>query len=177
LRICKIDFVDKGRTAMSDWREHARAIRTIEEECGMPDVIAAARDGAREALLGRQTVFARRMIPEVLAPVLGEFSGIVTREPCTPVIHEYDARTYGLTCDLDSVRFILHVFLLADGKVRVTVLLSPVRGDPHCRDFELSVGNKQIESWLGDCLVKLYEDRVPVHARNKKAKTHERSAS
>ena len=151
---------------MSDWRERARAIRAAEEERGVIEAVAAARDHGSDTLLARQTAFAKQLILEVLVPVLADFAGIVNPSPDTPVLHKYDRQTFGLTCDLDSVRFAVHVFLLTDGLVRIAVFLEPSQVEPHSRDYPLTADSDDIERWFGDCLVKLYEERVPVHGLN-----------
>ncbi len=157
---------------MTDWRERAHAIRATEDQCTTSQSVAVARNGAPDVLREKQELFARHFIHEVLVPVLREFGGIVTRETATPVVHEYDRRTFGITCDLDSARFVVHVFLLADGNVRIAVFLGPSQVEPHYRDFELSASKQEIEQWFGGCLVKLYEERVPIHGLSPKERVH-----
>lgn len=150
---------------MSDWRDRARSIRAQEDESGVFEMVAAARDRDAGARVLRQEEFAKKVIHEVLMPVLAEFAGIVTRVSGPPVLHRYDRRTFGVTCDLDSVRFTVHVFLLPDAQVRIAVALAPSRAEPHYRDYPLSARNEEIEPWFGACLVNLYENQVPVHSR------------
>jgi hypothetical protein len=155
---------------MSDWRERARAIRAAEDEYGVIEVVAAARGEGSEATLPRQAELAKKLIHEILMPVLAEFAGIVTAVPATPVFHQYDQRSLGVTCDLDSVRFAVHVFLLPDASVRIAVFLMPSRAEPLFRDFGLAASGEEVEQWFGASLAKLFEDRVPIHgARSKTA--------
>jgi hypothetical protein len=148
---------------MSDWRERARAIRAAEDERGTSEAAAVPCARGSDELLARQTTFAKQLLLDVLIPVLGEFAGIVTGSAGTPALHKHDRRTYGLTCDLSAVRFAVHVFLLGSGLVRVAVFLEPSHVDPHFRDFPLTADPGAIEGWFGDCLARLYAERVPVH--------------
>jgi len=142
---------------MSGWRERAVAIRAVQERRkatgGTPSAPAREGDGAR----ARQAAFARRIIEEVLAPVLREFTRIVTGEPGTAVFHEYHKRRFGLTCDLDARRFAADVFLTEDGTVRLAVSLIPSISPGWDRDYPLNARNCEIEEWFGTALARLYE--------------------
>jgi hypothetical protein len=144
---------------MIGWREKARAIRPRGETRSAGDGAAETRPKPGEAIRPEQAAFARRILKEVLIPVLTEFVGIVTDAPAEPACHEYDERSLGVSCDLDSLRFTIKVFLLHDSRVRVAVFLTPSQTGGHCKNYELAAPNGEIEEWVGSCLVKLYENR------------------
>jgi hypothetical protein len=143
---------------MSSWRERATAIRALLEKRKRTEA-TAARFGAREpeGALTRQAAFARRVSAEVLTPVLQEFSRIVTGKAATPVSHEYHARAFGLTCDLDSQRLAVTVFLVPDGKVRLAVNVLPAETEGWHKDFQPNARNEQIEEWFGTALARLFQ--------------------
>ncbi len=144
---------------MSNWRKQAEAIRAHIEKRRVDGAAAAARHAFLEAMSPQQIAFARKCIREVLVPVLTDFVAILNHAPGKPVLHEYDRRTLGVTCDLDSQRFVVTVYLLPDSLVRVSVFLIPSQTEPHYRDFAFSAANDDIEEWFGSTLVKLYENR------------------
>jgi hypothetical protein len=144
---------------MIDWRERARAIRIGMGRRGVHEAGVAVLRQQAETCPPQQAAFAKRMINEVVAPVLREFVGIVTDAPGKPVYHEHDRRTLALTCDLDARRFTVKVYLLPDSTVRLGVFLIPSHTEGDCRDFGLDARNEEIEGWLGDCLTRLYENR------------------
>jgi hypothetical protein len=144
---------------MSDWREGATAIRAAIERRKAEETAASARRKEPDGLFPQQTAFAHRIIEEVLTPVLREFVRIVTGEPGKPIVHEYDKRTLGLTCDLDSLRYSVRVYLLPDSVVRIAVFLNPSCGDGCHRDYGIPTPDEAIERWFGESLVRLYEYR------------------
>jgi hypothetical protein len=144
---------------MSDWRERAKVIRAGLDRHPVDEAATAARDREREAMLPKQTAFATKIIKEIVVPVLTEFVGIVTGTPGKPVCHEYDKRTYGVTCDLDSLRFWVKAYLLFDSKVRLAVSLTPSQTEGWHRDYGPQARDDEIEEWFGNCLAKLYESR------------------
>jgi len=148
---------------MSDWRELAKAIRAKEDERGGVEGVVPFEDNESELFLTQEAIFAKKVINEVLIPVLAEFAEIVTRTPAKPVFHEYDTQTFGVTCDLDSVRFSVNVYLLPNSIVRIAVFLTPSSAEPDHQDYRLSAQHEEIEEWFGDCLVKLYRHGAPVH--------------
>ncbi len=143
---------------MIAWREKATAIRHKEESSPDGAAVATRRKPCGD-LLPWQAAFAKKVVQEVLIPVLAEFVSIVTGSPAKPIYHEYDERTVGVTCDLDSMRFTAKVYLFPDAAVRFAVFLTPSLAEGHCRDFHLSAGNHEIEEWFGGCLAKMYENR------------------
>jgi hypothetical protein len=120
---------------MSDWRDGAAAIRTAIEKRKADDAAASAR----------------RKEPEGLQ--------IVTGEAEKAEAHEYEKRTLGLTCDLDSLRYWINLYLLRDSTVRIAVSLMPSHGDGCYRDYGMYVPNEEIERWFGGSLVRLYDYR------------------
>lgn len=144
---------------MRSWRERAAAIRTAEEGRRAEARVVEAPPGEPEAALIQQSAFARRVIAEVLAPVLREFLQIVTGTPGTTVCHEYHRRALGVCCELDSRRFSVDLFLLTDGKVRLAVSLLPQSTDGWHRDYDPTARNEEIEEWFGVSLCRLYEAR------------------
>ncbi len=144
---------------MSDWRDGAAAIRAAIDKRRADEAAALARKKEPEGLLPQQTAFARRIIEEVLGPVLREFVQILTGQAGKPVLHDYDKRTLGLTCDLDSLRYSVHLYLLPDSMVRIAVSLVPSHGDGCHRDYGMYAPNEEIERWFGGSLVRLYEYR------------------
>jgi hypothetical protein len=144
---------------MSNWRKQAEAIRARIEKRKVDETVTAARHTLLEEMLPQQSAYARKIIREVLAPVLTDFVAILSSTAGKPVQHEYDRRAFGVTCDLDSQRFVVNVHLLPDSLVRVAVFLIPSQTEPHYRDFALSAKNGEIEEWFGSSLVKLYENR------------------
>jgi len=144
---------------MIGWRERAKDIRARQER--RRTALSASAPQAEE-LPGdhhQQAAFAKRVIREVLAPVLSEFVSIVKGTPAMVAYHESGERTLGVTCDLNSSRFTAKVHLLAGLEVRLSVFLTPSQAEAHCRDFSLSAPNAEIEAWFGDCLTKLYENQ------------------
>jgi hypothetical protein len=144
---------------MNTWRNQAEAIRARIEKRKVDESEAAAWCALAEKMLPQQIAYARKIIREVLVPVLTDFVAILTGTPGKPVQREYDRRALGVTCDLNSQRFVVNVHLLPDSKVRVAVFLVPSQTEPHHRDFALSTTNDDIEEWFGSSLVKLYEYR------------------
>ncbi len=144
---------------MSTWRNQAEAIRAKIEKRKVDKNAAAARQALQEAMQPQQIAYARKCIREVLVPVLTDFVAILNGAPGKPILHEYDRRTLGVTCDLDSQRFVVTVYLLPDSLVRVAVFLIPSQTEPHYRDFALSAANDDLEEWFGSSLVRLYENR------------------
>lgn len=144
---------------MISWREKAQGIRSRQDWRVETGAAAIAQEKQAEAKLLQQAAFAKRIIREVLIPVLTEFAGIVTDKEAKPVYHEYDERTLGVTCDLNSQRFTTKVYLLPDAAIRVTVFLTPSPTEGHCRDYGLAARNDEIEEWFGDCLARLYDNR------------------
>jgi hypothetical protein len=144
---------------MSDWRKQAEAIHARMEKRKADETAAAARQTLLEEMLPQQIASTRKIIREVLAPVLTDFVAIVSGSPGKPVQHEYDRRTFRVTCDLNWHRFVVNLYLLPDSMVRIAVLLVPSQTEPHYRDFALSATNEDIEKWFGNSLVKLYENR------------------
>jgi hypothetical protein len=144
---------------MSDWREGATAIRVAIDKRKADAAVATARRGEPDGLLPQQAAFARRIIEEVLSPVLREYVQILTGVAGKPIFHEYDKRTLGLTCDLDALRYSVHVYLLPDSMVRIAVSLMPSHGDGCYRDYGIYAPNEEIERWFGGSLVRLYEYR------------------
>jgi hypothetical protein len=144
---------------MFDWRERARAMRIGMDRRGTHEAGVAVVDQQAEPCPPQQAAFARRIINEVVAPVLREFVSIVTDVPGKPVYHEHDKRTLAMTCDLDARRFTVKVYLLPDATVRLGAFLTPSHAEGDCKDFGLDARNEEIEGWLGDCLNRLYENR------------------
>jgi hypothetical protein len=132
----------------------ASAIRTIADKRKAAEAAASAR--ANEAALPQQTAFARRISEEVLIPVLKELCEIATGAPGAPVFHAYHRRAFGVTCDLDSLRFSIDVFLLPDAGVRIAVSVIPSQAEGWHRDYSLSARNDEIEEWVGRALSKVY---------------------
>jgi hypothetical protein len=139
------------------WRERATAIRAVAEKRKSGEAAAAARAREAESALLPQTAFARRIIDEVLIPVLKDFGRIVTGAAGSPVFHEYHQRAFGLTYELDSLRFSVGVFLLPEPRVRLAVSLMPSSTEGWHRDFPLNARNGEIEEWFGTSLSRLYE--------------------
>jgi hypothetical protein len=144
---------------MIDWRQQARAIRVAQEKRLHRSGAVVLEEAPPSGSLQRQAAFAERVIHEVLGPVLTEFADIVADTSVTPVFHHYDDRTVGVTCDLDSLRFTSKLHFLPDSAVRLTVFPTPTQTEGHCRDFDLSAPNGELEQWFGNCLGKLYENR------------------
>jgi hypothetical protein len=144
---------------MIGWREKAQGIRARQDWRMASGAATIAREKRADAKLPQQTACAKRIIQEVLIPVLTEFTGIVTDTATKPLYHEYDERTLGVTCDLNAQRFTSKVYLLPEAGVRLTVFLTPSQTEGHCKDFELSARNDEIEEWFGDCLARLYDNR------------------
>jgi hypothetical protein len=142
---------------MKTWRNQAEAIRARMEKRKVDEAAAAARHAFLEAMLPQQIAFAKKCIREVLMPVLTDFVHILSGTPGKPVLHEYDRRAIGVTCDMDSQRFVVNVYLLPDSLVRIAVFLIQSQTEPHYRDFAFSATNDEIEEWFGSSLVKLYE--------------------
>jgi len=144
---------------MSDWREGAAAIRAAFEKQQSDKTTATARRRESEGLLPQQSTFARRMLADVLRPVLQEFVLIVTGVSGNVVTHEDDKRTLSLTCELDSLRYSVSLYLLFDSTVRIAVSLMPSHGDGRYRDYGLYAREEEVERWFGTSLVKLYDNR------------------
>jgi hypothetical protein len=144
---------------MIDWRERARAIRMHMDRRGIHEGGVAVLRPQAEPYPPRQAAFAKRIINEVVSPVLKEFVGIVTDVPGRPVYHEHDRRTLAMTCDLDARRFTVKVYLVPDSAVRLGVFRTPSHAEGDCKDFGLDARNEEIEGWLGDCLNRLYANR------------------
>jgi hypothetical protein len=89
--------------------------------------------------------------------VASEFAQIVTGEPGRPAVHAYHRGAVGLTCDLDSRRFAVNVFLLPEAKVRIAVSLAPSQTAGWHKDFRLDASKEEIEEWFGSALARLYE--------------------
>jgi hypothetical protein len=142
---------------MTGWRERATAIRAVLDRRKGAETAAVSARPEPEAALARQAAFAGRVLKEVLAPVAREFSQIVTGAPAKPAAHEYHLRSLGLTCELDSRRFSVGVFLLPDDKVRIAVSLTPSQTAGWHRDFGLDASNEEVEEWFGTALARLYE--------------------
>jgi hypothetical protein len=142
---------------MIGWRERAAAIHTAVEKRKACAAGASAPSSEAEAALAQQAAFVRRISQEVLVPVLKEFCEIVTGPPGKPVVHEYHKRAFGVTCELDSRRFCVNVFLLPDGEVRIAVSLMPSQTGGWHRDYRLGARNEEIEEWFGTALSRLYE--------------------
>jgi hypothetical protein len=144
---------------MSNWRERAQAVRlAAERRLGGEAVVARTRELAPAP---HQGAFARQVIQEVLLPVLTEVVGLLTGSPGKPLLHEYGPRDLGVSCELDSLRFQVHVFLLEGKAIRVAVSLLPSFRDgcfAYYRDFGPQTGYGEIEAWFGDALVKMYEN-------------------
>jgi hypothetical protein len=143
---------------MSHWRKQAEAIRAqLQKRRG--DDQAAARQALQEQSWTQQSAHAKKVIREVLTPVLTDFAAIVTGTPGKPIEHDYDRRAMAVTCDLNSQRFVANVYLLPDAMIRIAVFLVPSQTEPHYRDFAASAAGEEIENWFGSSLVKLYESR------------------
>jgi hypothetical protein len=143
---------------MISWREKARSLRAWELSKSGGTALAHRR-APTGAPLARQVAFAESITKEVLIPVLKEFAEIVSGAPAHPVYHHYNETAFGVTCDLDSRRFTVKVYLLPSLEVRIAVFLTPSSTEGHCRDYRLVAPRSEIEEWLGDCLARLYENR------------------
>lgn len=142
---------------MAGWREQATALRAVIEKRQKDQAVVSARLPDGDGGLTRQTAFARKIIEEVLIPVLREFSSIVTGVAVQPVQHAYHKQYFGLTCELDSRRFTVDVFLIPEAKVRLAVSLKPSQTLGWHQDFALDATNAEIEEWLGTSLTRLYD--------------------
>jgi hypothetical protein len=146
---------------MSNWRERARGIRAAAERRQAGGAALVVRSGG-EAAPAVQTAYARQVIDTVLVPVFQEVVGILTGSPGKPVVHVYGPWNLGVTCELDSLRFQANVYFLEGKAIRIAVSLLPSFGDgsyAYYKDFEPQTRKGEIETWFGDTLVKMYENR------------------
>ncbi|HLN27502.1 MAG TPA: hypothetical protein VK395_07135 [Gemmataceae bacterium] len=144
---------------MIGWREKAKRFRAGQGRRQVAGRVATPVAAGLPDQLGQQVTFAKRIAKEVLVPVLREFASIVTGAPAPVQYHEYDERTIGVTCDLNSSRFTAKVYFLPAAAIRLSVILTPSQTEAHCRDFAITAPNNTIEEWFGNCLTKLYENR------------------